>query len=167
MGFNYGYEKKKFEKEWAKLRETYREAGMSEEAIQKLYDFDLKAFNRKRSDIKHEQSINSILKEDNEEHCLSKSSVLKNCADELTVTDTYSLLPKRYRWIDEIKNESLYEKVVSLPERDKEFLTLLIEGYSREEIAKIRGIKVQSINKKIAKFKSLFADAAPTSANTQ
>ena len=41
MGFNYSQEKKKFDVEWKKLRQDYEQAGMSEEAIRLLYEYDL------------------------------------------------------------------------------------------------------------------------------
>ena len=40
MSFNKGYELKKFEAHWEKLRIEYAVAGMTEEAIQKMYDYD-------------------------------------------------------------------------------------------------------------------------------
>ena len=36
MGFNYGLEKKKFDRQWAALRIQYESAGMSCEAIQAM-----------------------------------------------------------------------------------------------------------------------------------
>ena len=40
MSFNKGYELKKFEAHWEKLRIEYAAAGMTKEAIQKMYDYD-------------------------------------------------------------------------------------------------------------------------------
>ena len=40
MAFNKGYELKKFEAHWEKLRIEYAAAGMAEDAIQKMYDYD-------------------------------------------------------------------------------------------------------------------------------
>ena len=40
MGFNNGFEHVRLENKWKKLRIQYREAGMSEEAIQEMYNFD-------------------------------------------------------------------------------------------------------------------------------
>ena len=41
MGFNNGFEHVRLENKWKKLRIQYREAGMSEEAIQEMYNFDM------------------------------------------------------------------------------------------------------------------------------
>ena len=40
MSFNKGYELKKFEAHWKKLRIEYAAAGMMEDAIQKMYDYE-------------------------------------------------------------------------------------------------------------------------------
>ena len=40
MSFNKDYELKKFEAHWEKLRIEYAAAGMTEDAIQKMYDYD-------------------------------------------------------------------------------------------------------------------------------
>ena len=40
MGFNCAAEKAKFDREWAKLRKEYANAGMSEKSIQKIYEYD-------------------------------------------------------------------------------------------------------------------------------
>ena len=49
MEFNNRRERKRFETEWAKLRQEYHNAGMSEDAIQSLYLFDFSVFKRSRS----------------------------------------------------------------------------------------------------------------------
>ena len=41
MSFNNGNERRKLNAKWEQLRVQYREAGMSEEAIQAMYEFDL------------------------------------------------------------------------------------------------------------------------------
>lgn len=45
MGFNYAHEKARFDREWAKTQQTYRSAGMNEESIQEMHDFDWSLFN--------------------------------------------------------------------------------------------------------------------------
>ena len=41
MSFNNGNERRKLNAKWEHLRVQYREAGMSKEAIQAMYEFDL------------------------------------------------------------------------------------------------------------------------------
>lgn len=163
MAFNNGLERRKFEGKWENLRKEYTDAGMSESVIKEMYEFDLRVFNRTRADRERGQSLIGVINDINEEENLSKSSVLKNLSETLTVTDKYSIQPKRFRWIDDIENKQLYNLIVELPERDKEFLTFLVTGYNRAEIAEIRGVKIQSINKKISKFKKLFSTVVSAS----
>lgn len=47
MKFNNGSERVRLENRWKKLRIQYREAGMSEDAIQAMYQFDLDVLNSK------------------------------------------------------------------------------------------------------------------------
>ena len=53
MAFNKGYELKKFEAHWEKLRIEYAAAGMAEDAIQKMYDYDRQQFNSERRSSLH------------------------------------------------------------------------------------------------------------------
>lgn len=53
MNFNYSYEKKKFEQEWAKLEKEYREAGMSDKDIQTMKEFDMEYFRLNRNTVLH------------------------------------------------------------------------------------------------------------------
>ena len=57
MGFNYGLEKKNFDRQWAMLRNQYEDAGMSSEAIQAMYEYDWSVFNAARSYQNHTQEI--------------------------------------------------------------------------------------------------------------
>ena len=38
MGFNYGLEKKNFDRQWAIMRKQYEDAGMSIEVLQAMYE---------------------------------------------------------------------------------------------------------------------------------
>ena len=60
MGFNYASEKKKFENRWKKLKTEYMEAGMSDDAIQQMYEYDLKEFRNKRIISIHEQAFDGL-----------------------------------------------------------------------------------------------------------
>ena len=73
------------------------------------------------------------------------------------VCDKYSFQSDpRFAWVDEMENDELYRKIISLPERDIDLLTLIaFEGYSQREVAEIRGIAPAAICKKIAKLKKL------------
>lgn len=53
MNFNYSYEKKKFEQEWAKLEKEYGQAGMSDKDIQEMKNFDYDCFKLNRNTVLH------------------------------------------------------------------------------------------------------------------
>ena len=46
MGINFAYERKKFSEAQQKLRKEYEAAGMTNEQILELYEYDLHQFNR-------------------------------------------------------------------------------------------------------------------------
>lgn len=157
MGFNYGLEKKKFEKEWAKLRNQYTEASMSQEAIQEMYEYDLSIFNRKRADAKHEQPFAGKICEDNEEDDQSKSALYEKFTKELSYEDTYSFDESGFAWIETIENKDLYKKASSLSDGDKELLTLfVIDEFNISEIASIQNKAISTISEKIARIKKYF-----------
>ena len=53
MGFNYAKEKTKFERQWTAIRKQCEEAGMEQEAIEDLHDFDRDWFKSQRRYITH------------------------------------------------------------------------------------------------------------------
>ena len=152
MGFNYGLEKKKFDEEWEKLRKEYEAAGMTAESIKEIYEYDWAAFNRRRADVNHEQPLLSAPFEESE-GTLDQSPLLLKFFDQMSYQDEYSFGSGRYAWIETIENPVLYNKLVKLDDSDKEILTLLaLEGYSRREIASIRGVSEQAIGKRVNKL---------------
>lgn len=73
----------------------------------------------------------------------------------------YELFHRFYRYkfvgeIDEIENDVLYMKVLALPEKDKELLTMIaFEGFTQREVAEIRKVAPAAICKKIKKLKKI------------
>ena len=92
-----------------------------------------------------------------ESNRVSMSALLKKFSSALSVCDKYSFQSDpRFAWVDEMENDELYRKIISLPKRDMDLLTLIaFEGYSQREVAEIRGIAPAAICKKIAKLKKL------------
>ncbi len=152
MGFNYGLEKKKFEAEWKKIRKEYEEAGMSEVAINAMYEYDLNAFNKRRSVSNHEQQIPGFddmdsVKSDTE------SPLLLRCAASLATEDTYSF-GGRFDWIEEFSNESISKKIYGLSDEDKELLTLVFfDEFTIKEIAAMKELTVQGVHYHLNRIK--------------
>ena len=151
MGYNHGLEKKKFDAEWKKLRRKYEEAGMSEEAIQAMYEYDCEVFNRDRAFYEHSQPIEVDGCDDESENPLL--SVSENMYVSAMETDP----DRQNSWVDEIENEQLHEVLILLSDDDIELLTLYVmEGFNQSEIAVMLNISQQAVAKRIAKIKVKF-----------
>lgn len=155
MEFNNRRERKRFETEWAKLRQEYHNAGMSEDAIQSLYLFDFSVFKRSRSIAAWEEPF----KNESEDGESKEYALLHRYASLLSKDDTYFADADRFSWIERISDEALYTKLQALSEQDKELLTLLaFDGYSKTEIGKMRGRSTSAVCQKIDRLgKYLFS----------
>ena len=150
MAFNKGYELKKFEARWAKLHIEYAAAGMSEDAIQKMYDYDRQMFNTERTHLERTQEFTAPTYESSEEEA---SPLMLRYQDAITVTDTYHETKSRFTWIGEIENEQLLSALEKLSNTDLELLTLYAyEEYDTVEISKVFGTTKQNISKKIRRI---------------
>ena len=150
MSFNKGYELKKFEAHWEKLRIEYAAAGMTEEAIQKMYDYDRQQFNSERTFIERTQEFTAPAYESSEEEA---SPLMLRYQDAITVTDTYHETKSRFAWIGEIENERLLSALENLSEDDLKLLTLYAyKGYTVTEISKVLGVSQPTISIKIKRI---------------
>ena len=102
----------------------------------------------------HEQSIDGMRDCHFEDVSDDRSPLLVKFESEFSTRDDY-FATGRLGWLEAFDNEKLYALILTFSERDKELLALIIEGYSRSEIADMRGVSVQAINKKINKIKKL------------
>ena len=158
MGFNNGLERKRFEAKQKALRAEYEKHGMSEEQIQKLYEYDLADFNSDRRYITHTQPINlADLETDEDARAESgRNPLFEKFREALSVSDNEKLSNSRCGWIEEINDPRLAEKLKRLSPDDLELLTLLVfDGYSQMEIAQIRGVSQGSVSQKIGTIKKL------------
>ena len=104
MSFNKGYELKKFEAHWGKLRIEYAAAGMTEDAIQKMYDYDRQQFNSERTFIERTQKFTAPAYESSEEEA---SPLMLRYQEVITTKDTYHETKSKFAWIGEIEDEHL------------------------------------------------------------
>ncbi len=121
MSFNKGYELKKFEAHWEKLRIEYAAAGMTEDAIQKMYDYDRQQFNSERTFIERTQEFTAPAYESSEEEA---SPLMLRYQEAITTTDTYHETKSRFAWIGEIENEQLLSALETLKTEDLEIITM-------------------------------------------
>ena len=150
MAFNKGYELKKFEAHWEKLRIEYAAAGMAEDAIQKMYDYDRQQFNSERAHLERTQELSTDTFECSEDE---NSPLMKRYREVTTVTDTYHETKSGFAWIGEIENERLLSALENLSEDDLKLLTLYVyEGYNESEISKVFNVSQPAIHKRIMKI---------------
>ena len=137
MAFNKGYELKKFEAHWEKLRIEYAAAGMAEDAIQKMYDYDRQQFNSERTCIERTQEFTAPAYESTEEEA---SPLILRYQEAITTTDTYHETKRSFAWIGEIEDENLLAALEQLSDSDLELITLYAyEEYDTVEISKLFG----------------------------
>ena len=150
MSFNKGYELKKFEAHWEKLRIEYAAAGMTEDAIQKMYDYDRQQFNSERTFVERTQEFTAPAYESSEEEA---SPLMLRYQEAITTTDTYHETKSKFAWIGEIENERLLAALESLSELDLKILTLYVyAGYTESEIAMTLESKRITIHKRIERM---------------
>ena len=149
MSFNNGNERRRLNAKWEQLRVQYREAGMSEEAIQSMYEFDLGVLNSERAYV-----ANTVEVCDGDDDVdARKATALKQYEAAITVTDTYHETKSCFGWIGEIENERLLSALEKLSEDDLELLTLYAyEGYTVTEISKAFGVSHPTISIKIKRI---------------
>ena len=149
MSFNNGNERRKLNAKWEQLRVQYREAGMSEDAIQAMYEFDLGVLNSERA-----YDANTVAVCDGEDDVdARKAADLKQYEAAITVTDTYRETKSRFAWVGEVENERLLAAPENLSDSDLELITLYAyEGYDTVEISKAFGETKQNISKKIQRI---------------
>ena len=118
MGFNNGFEHVRLENKWKKLRIQYREAGMSEEAIQEMYNFDVQVVNSEQRYYRHSKDLafNDADTEDTHSNDRYEEAIL--------MPDTYRETKSRFTWIGEIEDERLLSALEKLKEDDLKILTL-------------------------------------------
>ena len=146
MSFNKGYELKKFEAHWEKLRIEYAAAGMTEDVIQKMYDYDRQQFNAERAHLERTQELSTDTFECSEDE---NSPLMKRYREVTTVTDTYHETKSGFAWIGEIENERLLSALENLSEDDLKLLTLYVyEGYNESEISKVFNVSQPAIHKR-------------------
>lgn len=156
MKWNNGTERIAFIKKQAELHRKYLKAGMTEEQIQVLQDFDRQWHNSCRREAEHTQKFNAVSFYDDDEK-ESNSPLYKKFLHNFTAMDKH-WDEERFDWIEQIENKELYRVLSNMSEEDKEILTeMLFDGFNQTEIATHLEISHQAISKKFKKFKNIFA----------
>lgn len=157
MGFNCAREKAKFEREWEKLRAEYQAAGMSEDAIQKLYEYDWHCFCRNRAYARRAVQMPEVEIDDpNDERrsaLFKKETALSTSFDETAFRE-------RYAWKDTLEDHRLLSTIRQLTDEDLELLTFIVlEGHIQNELANRWECSQAAIVCRMRKIKKLFQTA--------
>lgn len=119
---------------------------MEEDAIQKLYEYDLAVFNNDRAHHRYDVEIPTADDSENQSDYVEYERAT-------TVTDTYHETKTRFAWVGEIKNERLQAGLEKLSDEELQLITLYFyEEYSTVELSKVYGIAHQNISKRIIKI---------------
>lgn len=136
MGYNYSREKRKFDAEWKKKEEWYRESGMSEEAIQEIFAYDWAEFNSTRKFYRYMEDVDV-------EHIPEKSCDILETA---LAND----------WTELFDSPEILRRIRQLPTDYIEIIEMLyFENLTQREIAERMSCSQQNIAKKIEKIKKI------------
>jgi hypothetical protein len=144
MYFNNGYEKRKFEIEQCILHKQYKSAGLSEEAIREMYVYDLAFFNLCRRETEHAIEPQQLVAGDAE---TGETRYME--MDELPSNNVLMPFSDGHAWTAEIENKDMAKIMYPFSEDYIEIITLLLEGYSQSDIARIQGVSRVTVCKKV------------------
>ena len=136
MGYSYSREKRKFDAEWKKKEEWYRESGMSEEAIQEIFAYDWAEFNSTRRFYRYMEDVDV-------ERIPEKFGDILEAALEKD-------------WTELLDSLEMLRKIRKLPADYIEIIEMLyFENLTQREIAERMSCSQQNIAKKIEKIKKV------------
>ena len=154
MGFNCAQEKAKFDREWLRLRKEYTDAGMSEAAIQKIYEYDWYCFCRNRA---YERRATQMPPLEIDSPDDERRSALFRKNEALSASFDESAFPGRYAWIDTLEDARLLRAIMKLNKKDLELLTYVtLEGHGQEELARRWGCTQAAVAIRMKKIKKIF-----------
>lgn len=152
MKYNHGAIRRRFREEQTQLSRQYRSAGMSEEAIQEMYEFDLAVFKSDRNDLSHKAEIEEMTSYDRitgDSHYMDM--------DEFPAIDTMPITSHRNtRWIEEITNIDLYNTIKSFNDDYIKIISMKMDGVTDARIAATLGCERSNVTHKIALIKNKF-----------
>ena len=152
MAWNNGLERKRFDEEQERLAAEYCAAGMTEEQIKQMHQFDLKVFNSTRRFFEHNQQIpDNIFGTDDEGLCPLNDKFL----EAMSVTIEQSEAKSRYWWIEEIDDAELALTVRRLPAEDLELITLYVfDKFTVREVATEMGISKSTVSQRLDRLRN-------------
>ena len=162
MGFNYGYNRKKMEEEFAKIAVICREDGMPEEDIEAIHRLMLDILNNDRRFYVHTQSYDGLQFADGDEADEGRSPLLDKFGERLSVFQAGICEWDRLAWIDDIDTPEIVIWLKSLKEDDIFMLTLLVaDGMKQREVAKVLEKHDSAISRKMKRLRESLTKVLP------
>ena len=144
------YEKKKFDSRWKRLEVEYCDAGMSEEQIAAMKEYDWAWFCSQRVFQNHTQPIPC---EQYDEVC-GQSQLFRKFASLSYQWDVDKIDQTRYGWLASVENEQLLLRLKKLSKKDLELLTLLfVDGYRQIDVARLWHCSRSAVAQRFKKIK--------------
>lgn len=164
MGYinNYGYNRKKMEKEFAELAAICRTDGMPEEKIEVIHRLMLDILNNDRRFYVHTQSYDGLQFADGDEADEGRSPLLDKFGEQLSVRQAEICEWDRLAWIDDIDTPEIVIWLKSLDEGDILMLTLIVVDDMRQrEVARALEKHDSAISRKIKRLRESLLKVLP------
>lgn len=153
MAYNHAKEELRFANHWEKLRKEYVLAGMNEDAIQAMYEFDRSVFNSNRTYKEHTVRLVTEDDAEDEDELAYAQELLKKHFSSFSIFDDYSD-GSVLGWIEDIESSKLASVLKTLSTADLLLLTrYAIFELPQPTLAQIYGTTQQAISKKICRIK--------------
>lgn len=138
MGFNYGYNRYKMEKEFEEMAVICRAEGMSEENIETIHRLMLDILNSDRCFYVHTQSYDGLQFTDGDAVEEGRSPLLDKFQEQLSVVQAEICEWGHMDWLEDIDTPEIIVWLKSLDETDILILTLIVaDGMKQTEVAKV------------------------------
>lgn len=162
MGFNYGYNRNKMEKEFAEIAVICREDGMSEEKIESIHRLLLDILNNDRRYYTHSQAYDGLQFMDGNEADEGCSPLLDKFQEQLSSVQVEICEWNRMAWIEDIDTPEIVVWLKSLKDDDIFMLTLIVvDGLKQTEVAKILGKHDSAISRKMKRLRNSLEKVLP------
>ena len=151
MNYNNSANRQRFEREQRRLAKQYKALGMSDEAIQIMYEYDLSVFNSNRRFIEHMATVEEMTSYDQS----TGDSHYKDMDEFPAQTEQihYSLIDAK--WLEDIEDKNLFLALTVMPDDYITIISMKMDGYTDEEIGYILHATRQSITNKFARIRKI------------
>lgn len=164
MGYinNYGYNRKKMEKEFAEIAAICRADGMPEESIEAIHRLLLDILNNDRRFYVHTQSYDGLQFADGDESEEGRSPLLDKFTEQLSIIQIEICEWDRMAWLDDIDTPEISIWLKSLGDDDIFMLTLLVvDGLKQTEVAKVLDKYDSAISRKMKRLRKSLTKVLP------